>query len=323
MTAYFDCGFSVRQPMWHGKGTVLEDYPTDWADARAKAGLLWEPELVDCYQMLDDGSFAPVPGTKLSRRNDTKAVLAAVSDEFSLVYHSTMGEILEAVTGLGTNVKFETAGSLKGGAVVWALVYIDEPVTIAGDNSPTYPFLALLNPHNGTGAAKLVKTSVRIVCWNTYSAADLQGERTGQQFTFRHTGDVLGRIEEAKAALAGVRQAHAEWIELANDLATLNVDDVAVEKFAMDFIPLPVGDVVSDRVKANVERARGLFRNLYFDSFTTEAHRGTALGLVDAGVEYLDHVRTFRDRDTYVGRTLLRPEPQKARLLTLAREHSR
>ena len=43
MPAYFETGFSVRQPMWHGQGTVLDDYPTDWADARAKAGLLWEP----------------------------------------------------------------------------------------------------------------------------------------------------------------------------------------------------------------------------------------------------------------------------------------
>lgn len=57
------------------------------------------------------------------------------------------------------------------------------------------------------------------------------------------------------------------------------------------------------------------------DSVTTEAHRGTALGLFDASTEYLDHVRDFRNRDTYLNRTLLRPEPMKARALTLIREH--
>jgi hypothetical protein len=74
-------------------------------------------------------------------------------------------------------------------------------------------------------------------------------------------------------------------------------------------------------VRNNVDRARKTFRHLYMDSPTTEAHRGTALGLLDASVEYLDHVRGFRNQDTYMGRTLLRPEPMKARTLTLIREH--
>jgi hypothetical protein len=44
MPDYFDTGFTVRQPAWHGQGLVLDEHPTNWADARVSAGLTWEPE---------------------------------------------------------------------------------------------------------------------------------------------------------------------------------------------------------------------------------------------------------------------------------------
>src|SRR5215218_6737379 len=65
MPAYFDTGFSVRQPMWHGQGIVLDEYPVDWADARRKAGLTWEPIVRPTYTVVDAANVAgrPVLGT--------------------------------------------------------------------------------------------------------------------------------------------------------------------------------------------------------------------------------------------------------------------
>lgn len=377
MPAYFDTGFSVREPMWHGGGLVLSEYPEDWNDARTKAGLLWEPEArpawqlpttvecsgcghalgtahaETCVAMLsslgvirgEDGEvkgalditdaphlvtpqdvdaaalvsgIRPLKDHKLIVRNDTELVLGVVGDSYELLNHSEMGSILEAVLGLD-NVKFETAGSCRDGAQVWALAYIDEPYKVLGDDSESYPFLALLNNHDGTGACKLVATQVRVVCWNSYRAAEMEGERSGRQFTFRHTAGIHDRIEEAKQALAGVRTETEEWTELAAALFGMKADEAAFNHFLADFIPDPVGDVVSDRVRNNVEKARSIFKSLYLDSPTGEAHRGTALGLIDASVEYLDHVRGYRNSDTYMGRTLLRPEPLKAKATMLAR----
>lgn len=362
MPAYFDTGFSVREPMWHGQGLVLDDYPTDWNDARAKAGLLWEPKILpvyeinpnaakccicssplntphsaDCVSLLtrdaDDLQVRPcdvgsleladaireVDAHRLVVRDDTNDVLGVVSDQFSLISHAKMGGILESVLGLD-NVKFETAGSCRNGAQVWALAYLDEPFTVAGDDSETYPFIVLLNNHDGSGACKLISTSVRVVCWNTYRAAEMQGERSGRQFVFRHVGDVEDRVEEAMKALAGVRDDAKEWDTLATELFGLKVSDPMVEDFLALFLPEPVGEVSSPIVHANVDRARKVFRTLYFDSPTTAAHVGTGLGLVDASVEYLDHVRGYRSSDTLMGRTLLRPEPLKAKAVSLVRE---
>lgn len=336
MPAYFDTGFSVREPMWHGQGIVLSDYPADWADARVKAGLEWEPAVRPCFVqgrpgptsspedvlMRADGSgtiFTALPDHKLIVRDDNEHVLGVVGEGYELVPHSEMGEILEAILGLD-NVKFETAGSCRDGAQVWALAYLDEPYTVAGDESQTFPFLALLNSHDGSGACKIVATQVRVVCWNTYRAAEMEGKRTGRQFTFSHTSGIHDRIDEAKQALSGVRDDAKEWDALATELFGSKVDDAMLNHFIMDFIPEPVEEIVSKRVRGNVDRAREVFRSIYLASPTLDGHRGTALGLIDTSVEYLDHVRGYRNQDTLMGRTLLRPEPLKARALTLVRE---
>lgn len=262
--------------------------------------------------------LVPSTKSKLIVRDDTLLELGSVGSGFQLISHGVMGEILEAVLGQG--LKFETAGSCKDGAQVWALAYLDEPLTVANDDTATYPFVALLNSHDGSGACKLVNTSVRVVCWNTYNMASMEGDKTGRQFVFRHTAGVLDRVEEAKTAIAGLRAESAAWAEMAEGLYKVRADDAAVQMFVQTFIPEPAADVVSERVRNNITKARATFTGLYDGSPTTDGHRGTALGLVDAAVEYLDHVRGYRNRDTYMGRTLLRPEPLKARAVTMALE---
>jgi len=318
--AYFESGFSVRKPSWHGQEMLLDDYPVDWADARVKAGLLWEPHLViPQYEWPpDSGKIVSADNFRLVVRDDTGDVLGQRTDEFVLVSHADMGRILEEI--IGGNIKFETAGSVQGGRMVWALVYLDEPYTVTGDEMDThYPFIALLNGHAGTAAVKLTLTQVRVVCWNTWQQAFAEGARHGREFTFRHVGDPMERIEAAKAAIQGVRDEAKEYVEMAAGLLGMTVTDVQVRKFLSEFIPEPPADVVSDRVRENIAEARRRFDFIYSESPTTEKIRGTGYGLLMAATEYLDHVRDYNSRDTYLGRTLLRREPMKARALATIR----
>ena len=49
MSHYFESGFCVRKPAWHGLAEVHEDYPENWEQARAWAGLTWDPETAPVY----------------------------------------------------------------------------------------------------------------------------------------------------------------------------------------------------------------------------------------------------------------------------------
>jgi phage/plasmid-like protein (TIGR03299 family) len=323
MPANIESMFSVRQMPWHREGTILQDYPGSWEEARKLAGLDWEPVTAPVYAvtgMNDDGTehYEPIDGWKSIARSDNGAVLSLNKDTYTVIDHGEMGEIVEAVLAQ-PNVKWETAGVLDHGRAVWCLALLDEPITLPGDASPTLPYLAITNRHDGTAACALRATAVRIVCANTFRAAELEGERTGTTFSFIHKSSWRNRIEEARQAVTGARTEMRRYTELATELLGIPITRKQRELFVTQFIPMPPQGLVTDRVARNVEEARQALR-LIFESTTTEQVAGSAYGLVQAAGEYLDHVRTARSWETRLNRTLIRPEPLKHRALALVRE---
>ena len=223
MPANVESMFSVRQMPWHREGTILEDYPGNWAEARKLAGLDWDPITTEVYALTDlnaDGTphYEPIDGWKAISRSDNGAVLSLNRDTYTVIDHGEMGEIVEAVLAQ-PNVKWETAGVLDSGRSVWCLALLDEPITLPGDDSPTLPYLAITNRHDGTGACALRATAVRIVCANTFRAAELEGERTGATFSFIHKSGWRNRIEEARQAVTGARAEMRRYTELAERTA--------------------------------------------------------------------------------------------------------
>jgi phage/plasmid-like protein (TIGR03299 family) len=333
--------FSVRQNAWHDPtGRFTRDrYPSSIAQAREWAGQQWEPVEAQGFERIkvDDAAsfgfgdqdvvveladgryiFRPIAGEKRVIRSDTGAHLRTVLDTYEIIGNGTMWAVIEAICDQ-PNVMFETGGVLDGGRRVWALARLDEPWSAPGDPSLTYPYVAFLNRHDGRASAKTVNTTERIVCKNTFGAADAEGKETGREYNFRHTKNVMDRIEEAKQALRGLREDTRAWQELATQLALMPVTTGQRELFVTEFIPMPPEGIISDRVVDNVEEARKQIRAI-LDGVTCEGIAYTAYGLVQAAGEYLDHVRRHRNRDTYVTRTLLKPEPLKAKAVQLARE---
>lgn len=331
MAHMFDTGFTVRQPAWHGLGNVLAEAPSTILEARVAAGLTWEPRKVPAFQqhkeltgMDDDGNlvfettYIEVPGAALIERDDSDIVIGhGVSMDFEPISNQTMFELVEALVQSGG--VFDTAGSVRGGAVTWALARLDEPFTLPGDDTQCYPFVSVINHHDGSGSLRAQRGSVRIVCQNTIDASMLQSNRSKLCYSFRHTANVMERIDEAREAIAGARTDARHWQALANELLGLNVTTQSYNAFISEFIPEPPANVISERVRDNIVAARAKFAECY-QSVTNTAHHGTGLGLVNTAVEYLDHLRAYRNADTYLNRTLLRPEPLKARAVALVKE---
>lgn len=331
MPAYFDTGFTVRTPAWHGLATVLEAPPADAAAARRHAGLEWEPQVVPMFQrrmvpagvneageLTEVAEYVEVADGRLIVRDDTEAVIGRVGDGFTPITNATMFELVEALAGEGA--QYDTGGSVKGGGTVWVLMMLpDDGFRLPGDDTNSYPYVSVVNSHDGSGSFIAQRGSVRIVCWNTIQGAALQGSRNQTQFTFRHTANVMDRVEEARQAISGARQDAADWQRLATELIGLPVTEASFAAFLSEFIPEPPKGVVSERVRANIATARTTFRTCY-DSVTNAAQHGTGLALVNAAVEYLDHLRGYRNADSYLGRCLLRPEPLKAKAVSIVRE---
>jgi phage/plasmid-like protein (TIGR03299 family) len=348
---------------WDTAGEHDHDaYPSSIAQAREWAGQAWEAVEAPNFRRVlvhDPATFAfleddevitdsqgavvavyrPIAGEKRIERSDNGQHILTVPTSYEVIGVGEMWNIVEAVAQGGdeanarwaddlqelarhSGVKFETGGVLKDSKRIWALARLDEPWHAPGDPSETYPYIAFLNSFDRLTSAKAVNTTVRVVCANTFGAADAQGRATGREFTFRHTQGVHDRIQDATAALQGLRADTKAWQELAGRLALERVSPRQAELFVAKFIPMPPEGLISDRVVANVEEARGAVRGILAGK-TCEGINGSAYGLVQAAGEYLDHVRGFQSRETYLQRTLLRPEKLKAKAIRLAREVQR
>jgi phage/plasmid-like protein (TIGR03299 family) len=359
MPAEIEKMFSVREMPWHkpqtgDRTTVTEDYPQTFEEARTLAGLDWDPipmpaservmtlaEIrerfrdavresplhsvdanVETLMQVYESTLKTDKEFRRIARSDTQATLSYQRDSYNIIPNSVFGEIIDSIVGAEPDtVKLETGGSLAGGRKVWMLARLDEPVDLPGDGSLTFPFLAITSGHDGHASCAARLTMVRIVCANTYGAAEAEGERTGAVFTFSHRGDWRERIDDARRALNFARDEAKIYTEAMSDLLGIKITPAQEQLFLREFIPEPPDGLVSDRVVKNITQARAAVLG-FLASETVEGAgvRGTAYGLVQASGEYLDHVRIARTWESKMKRSLLTTEPLKAKATRLARE---
>lgn len=321
MPALFDTGFFVREPAWHGEGLVLDDYPGR-EEAMVFAGHDFDV-IERPIQVVGNHVALAAEGWKALVKSGTTTILNVVRDTYEVIQNSVAYDIAEALFEAG--FQYETGITLDEGRLCALTLKLDEPIVLPGDDSPVLPFGCLQWAHDGSAALKTRTGAIRQVCANTVTASEAEGKRLGTDFTFRHTKNVAGRIEEAKKAVHGARADFDIYRKVMEELGQLPVTPHQRDLFVSTIIGdrggvVSKSDTVSDRVKENLEAERTKIGALFFGRTIPEAHQLTGYGLHLAGVEYFDHLRNFRSRDSYVKRTLLAENPAKANLTRTIRE---
>lgn len=340
MPALFDQGFFVRVPAWHGDGIVLADYPGR-DEAMKLAGhnfkVVERPFVIVGSQREDlaDGTPTVVSsegnlftgrkadGYKALVHSVTGSLLHVVADTYQVIENDVAYDVAELLFDQG--FQYETGITLDGGKVCALTLLLDEPITLPGDDSPTLPFGCLSWSHDGTSSLRVRSGSIRQVCANTVAASEAEGKALGTAFTFRHTKNVHARIEDAKKAVRGVRENFDHYREAMLALCKMKVTPEQRDLFVSTIIgdkdgTLSTGAATSDRVKNNLEAERAKINALFMGQTIPDGHVLTGYGLHLAGVEYFDHLRAFRSKDSYVKRTLLTDNPAKAALVKTIRE---
>lgn len=315
--------FSVREAMWHQLGDVLSEHPT--REEAQRIAHPWNPTTEPLYRAVPvvvDGEpttkFVEVEDVRAVVRDDNDAYLGTISKTLEPVSNNELYDIAEAIESGGKDVRYETGGSLKGGKKVWLLLRLNEPVVIKGDpNGATIPYYALQNSHDGGGAFRGQATQTRIVCDNTSRMADLDAQQHGTEFVFWHTSSVHERIAAAKEALSGWRESIDAYNRLSQHLLTVKVTKPQQELFVTEFVPMPVANVISDRVVANIETARQQVRSILAGP-TCEGVDLTAYGLMQAAIEYGQHVRHAQSAETRFRRAYLKRDQLAADAVQLA-----
>ena len=189
MAANVESMFYTRKAPWHGLGVRVEEAPES-KEALIQAGLDWKVEQTDVYA----ASGERILGYKANIRDIDRSVLGIVGDRYKIVQSEEAFAFTDGL--LGEGVKYETAGSLAGGKIVWMLAKLPEKYIISGD--AIEPYLVFCNSHDGSGAIRVAMTPVRVVCQNTLNLA-LKG--ASRVWSARHTGNVMSRMDEARETL--------------------------------------------------------------------------------------------------------------------------
>jgi phage/plasmid-like protein (TIGR03299 family) len=323
--------FTVRNPAWWDRDGDydLQEYPGREL-AMELAGHAWDvaERPVAHLRRNADGQLAwrKLDGYVEHFRSDNGFTLRVGADSFERIPNHVPYDVAEVL--LDEGFLFETGGTLDGGKQCYLTLLLNEPVVITGDTSITLPYAGLSWAHDGSASFSIRSTSVRQVCENTVSASEAEGRKLGTNYVFRHTKNVMERIEEAKKTIQGVRANHDVYVQAMEALAAIPVTPEQRDLFVSTIIgdvqpsglPLSQRPDTTSRVKTNIENERTKVLGLFMGQTIPEAHALTGYGLHLAGVEYFDHLRAYRSKDSYVRRTLLTDNPAKASLTRTIRE---
>ena len=311
-----DSMYSVRELPWHGLGAVLDEYPSSIDEALQKAGLGWKvthgdvlvvkrADWTDDFGIEHPAELIPARGFKANLREDTGEVLGIVSDEYEVVENIDAFRFLDAL--IGSEMHFETAGSLWGGRRVWALARLPEYVELGGDLSATYIYVA--NSHDGSMAVTAAVTPIRIVCANTLGAALRQAEHgvsAQRSFRFRHTGNLQAKFVEARKVLGMTIDYQKQFKQLADRLALEPISAHALERSVLRHMWV-IDEDMGKLARANRERAIesvvAIFRGAGSAGDTSGNSPGTKWVAFNAIAEHLDYGRRYTARTDQVQRS--------------------
>lgn len=285
MAANVESMFYVRETPWHGLGTRVMEAPAS-KEALILAGLDWKVLQEPVYTQSEE----LIHGYKANVRDYDRKVLGVVTDRYKVIQNEEAFSFTDAL--LGEGVRYETAGSLQGGRRVWLLARLPHEYIINGEQIS--PYLVFSNTHDGSGAIKVALTPIRVVCQNTLNLALDTARRS---WSMVHTGDVQGKLEEAKNTLF---LAERYMASLGREFEALRKKKLS-EKQILDYIELllPMDETFTGIQKKNITRLRNDMKMRYFDAPDLKGIGNNAYRFVNAVSDFATHAEPLRKTVNY------------------------
>jgi phage/plasmid-like protein (TIGR03299 family) len=273
-----------RQTPWHGLGNVVDTAPNS-EEALKLAGLDWEVQPSD---VVVNGLI--VPNYKANVRSDNGTVLGIVSDRYTIVQNAEAFQFTDNLIGSG-DVRYETAGALRDGRVIWLLASLEKEYEILGDDIA--PYMCFTNSHDGTGAVRVMMTPIRVVCNNTLNLA-LKGAK--RQWSTVHKGDIARKIESAEATLMNAEKYMEALNEEANNLVDIKITPATWADMVNELIPST--EKMSKRQLDTVGEKRQALHDAIMMA-DIQKFKGTGWAAINAVTDFVAHTEPARQTKNY------------------------
>jgi phage/plasmid-like protein (TIGR03299 family) len=292
---------SFREPAWHGLGEVFTE-EVSTAEMLKKAKLNnWDVRLEDVEipnQFSSDKSYSFVV-----RDNPfilgNKDVLGVVGERYVPLQNEDLFDFADNMLDKGG--RWETAGSIKGGRVVFGALALERETVLDpnGVSDKINTYLLVNTSHDGSVAIQASITPVRVVCANTLNLALGNRGRGGsvkQSFKIRHTQTAQGKVAVAREALGLANQYMDEFSKMANAMIETEITKAQFDTIVDLAYPAPKDDSKKVSITKHANKI-DLINEIYVGQFNNTIS-GTAWGALNALTERLDWHRAGRKGKT-------------------------
>ena len=285
MAANVETMFYTREKPWHGLGTMVAEAPNS-KDALRLAGLNWkvlqEPVYTENKELIQ--------GYKANVRDTDRKVLGVVTDRYKVIQNEEAFAFTDTLLGKG--VRYETAGSLQEGRRVWMLARLPREFIIGGERIS--PDMGFFNTHDGSGAVKNALTPIPVVFNNTLNLALRTAKRS---WSMIHTGDISGKIEEAKNTLLLADEYMTALGQEFENLRKIKLSERQVQDYIK--ILLPMEENYTLQQKRGIEKLREDMRMRYFDAPDLKDVGNNGYRFVNAVSDFATHSTPRRKTANY------------------------
>jgi len=213
---------------WHGLGhKVPSDLSTD--QMMQAAGLDWTVQKIPAFVKIEDESQA-IDAAALVRSSDNK-ILDVVSSDWNPVQNQEAFDFFQDFVNAG-DMEMHTAGSLKGGQIVWALAKIKDSFELfGGDQVDSY--MLFTNPHVYGQSLDIRFTPIRVVCNNTLTLS--LSQKNGTAFKLSHRREFVA--DQAKQALGIAHAKLDEYKSMASWMGSKRYDNESIKAYFQELFP--------------------------------------------------------------------------------------
>lgn len=287
-----------RDDIWHKLGNEIKaDVTAD--ELKTASGLTWLAKKVPLWANIASLGLTDMAGAVRGKqvngrsalvRSDTGQVLGIVAegDKYQEVQPSEVIDFFYRYVGVDSRFSVDTAGALKGGEIIWAMASFADELTVAGDKHKAR--LLLTTSFNGTQSTIAKATTVRVVCWNTLSAAIAKGGEKSE-VRIRHST----RFDAARVAreLSQVVEGYAAYKAMGDAMVQVEMSKTELSNYFKALLDIPF-NAKSDEISTRKMNQFDSLKGAYGRTLQEGTKPGTQWAALNAVTRYVDHDKSTR-----------------------------
>ena len=232
------------------------------------------------------------------RKTDNKVLGVVGKRQYEPIQNGEAMAFLDALVGEGLAM-FHTAGSMFGGRRIFVTCKLPDSIQVGPDKIDKY--LALCMGHDGRLALHIKWTGIRVVCWNTCSAAfNIWGGKVKatDAVSIRHTKGWKNRVDEVRKVLDLTDVYYQRLDECFNKLRKQRMSAIQIKNFATKLFPSDaVDDDGNPQIPAQTEKRRAAIKLLFDKGHGNDVKgvKGTRWAAYNAVTQYVDWHRPTKN----------------------------